>query len=408
MIGITKRPAFRIAAAIILVCGGVLWFIRAHRPLPPPPLSSTISAGGSYMLAIDADGRIFGWGSGRTGQLGLLDACSSNVPLEMLGEPAWRSVHAGEAASYAIATDGTLWHRTFEREQGCGMNLHLRHAYEPLNWSSHWLKVQEAWGVAMGLDEQHTLWFWQDSEILPEAARDLGGRAQATLSKVDAAVQWQDFCMGTDRNYAVASDGTLWRTAVASNRAGLPEPDLSKKMTQVSVPALFTRVFCRFNGLHILALDTQGNLWGLGDNSYGELATISQTGLPPRFFVKIELPIQRVTQRRWRDVAVGSGFTLAIAADGSLWSWGRNGRGALGTGGRENSGEPLRVDYWHHWAAVSAGYDVAMGLTTGGDIYTWGTNEDGALGDGVVTGEHLSRELPTPTRVSGKKRWMVP
>ena len=400
MIGRMKRAALWIAAAIILACGAVLWLIRAHRtPPPPPPLSSTISAGGSDMLAIDAEGHIFVWGSGRDGQLALLDACFSRVPVAMLGGPTWRSVHDGGSASYAIATDGTLWRRTFGRE-GCGLNLRLRRAYEPLNWSSHWLKVEEARGVAVGLDEQHTLWFWRDSEILPEAARDLGGQAQVALSKVNAVAQWQDFCMGTNTSYAVASDGTLWRNAVALKSMG-PSLELAR-MVQVTAPVRFTRVFCRFNGLHVLALDGQGKLWGLGDNFYGELAQRS-SGRPLSLAAIPETPIQRVTEKKWRDVAVGTGFTIAIAADGSLWSWGDNGRSTLGTGDRENSSKPRRVDYWHQWAAVSAGHEFAMGLTTEGAIYTWGTNIDGALGDGVATHEHL-----TPTPVSGKKRWMVP
>jgi alpha-tubulin suppressor-like RCC1 family protein len=174
-------------------------------------------------------------------------------------------------------------------------------------------------------------------------------------------------------------------------------------MVQIPAPVRFTRVFCRENGLHVLALDTQATLWGFGDNFFGELATGSGGGAQPRTAVIPETPIQRVTQKRWRDVAVGQGFTVAIAADGSLWSWGNNASAALGTGNQDNSSTPRLVDDRQRWAAVAAGEDSAMGLTAEGTLYTWGTNNDGALGDGVDTNVHA-----TPTRVFGKQRWAVP
>ncbi len=403
-----KRPVVWIVAAIVLAGGCVLWKLRLHQtPFQPPSLTSLITVGDAHVLAIDAAGRILGWGNNTRGALGLAAVCVAKVPAILAAEPAWRSVHTGTKASYAIATDGTLWRRAFA-QPGCASPQQLGSAYESLNWDSHWLKVQESWGTAAGIDDQGALWFWDDKEILPEAARDLGGRAQATLVKASAAPRWQDFCLSIKKSYAVAADGTLWSDTLALkpfDRAARAAEFV--QMAQIPASVRFTRVFCRENAEHVLALDSQGALWGFGRNMFGELGNGERDEFPNIATVP-QTAMQHLTGRRWRNIAVGVGLTLGVADDGSLWRWGND--VVVGRVGDRESGDvtkPRLVDRQHRWVSVSAGHLLAAALTADGIVCAWGSAENGTLAGGAATPLAAPPSTdplrPAPPRVSDKR-----
>ncbi|MFT4900829.1 MAG: hypothetical protein ACI81V_000096 [Lentimonas sp.] len=79
----------------------------------------------------------------------------------------------------------------------------------------------------------------------------------------------------------------------------------------------------------------------------------------------------------------GAGHTLAIKQDGTLWAWGDNSRGQLGTGSQINSLIPVRIGSSSNWIAVEAGSGFSMALNSLGKIYVWGDNSYGQLGAGV-------------------------
>jgi alpha-tubulin suppressor-like RCC1 family protein len=93
-------------------------------------------------------------------------------------------------------------------------------------------------------------------------------------------------------------------------------------------------------------------------------------------------------------LAVGGAgaFTLALKADGTVWSWGANGFGQLG-----NPGIPLNVDQLtpaqvpglSNIVAISAGNLYGLALDRYGIVWSWGRNNEGQLG----------RSAPIPAQV---------
>jgi len=82
-----------------------------------------------------------------------------------------------------------------------------------------------------------------------------------------------------------------------------------------------------FGSYHLLALQSDSTLWAWGADNFGQLG---DGDMNPLF--NINGMIQIGTQK-WRNCSAGGAHSAAIlAADSSLWTWGYNTSGQLGTG----------------------------------------------------------------------------
>jgi len=109
-------------------------------------------------------------------------------------------------------------------------------------------------------------------------------------------------------------------------------------------------------------------------------ATTNPVVLPPRSLIEIGA-IQ---------VAAGSAHALAVAADGTVWAWGRNANGQLGDGTTVNRYAPVQVIGLSGVVSVSAGSGHSLALKADGTVWAWGVNFYGQRGDGIL----LDRLLP--------------
>ncbi|BDR53343.1 hypothetical protein KIM372_12500 [Bombiscardovia nodaiensis] len=91
---------------------------------------------------------------------------------------------------------------------------------------------------------------------------------------------------------------------------------------------------------------------------------------------------------RFTQVDGGWYHSLAIASDGSLYAWGKNNFGALGTGDYVSSTHPVRVKTPDNvrFIQVCAGWDISWALTDDGKVYSWGDGRYGMLGTGTDRG----------------------
>lgn len=176
-----------------------------------------------------------------------------------------------------------------------------------------------------------------------------------------------------------------------------------KRHTAVSLAATFTLLCCSIlpvgaydmgspeeplrlsAGLsHTVYVDETGTLWAWGSNQAGQLGTETQetsTDLEGN-----PIPYASQPMAVMEDVvsaSAGADFTVALKADGTLWTWGGNDEGQLGTGTTEGSATPVQV-LDQVTAVVAGDYHVAA-LRTDGTLWMWGSNIDGQLGTGQAT-----------------------
>lgn len=132
---------------------------------------------------------------------------------------------------------------------------------------------------------------------------------------------------------------------------------------------------------------TPRRVFATGWNAQGQLGDGSTTD---RRAVTVAVGLEHV-----RSVAAGYYHSLALRADGTVWSWGWNGYGQLGDGTTTDRRTPTRVAGVRDVVAVAAGVYHSLALRADGSVWSWGWNGVGQLGDGTVT------DRTTPVRVTG-------
>ncbi|MEI6674535.1 MAG: MBG domain-containing protein [Verrucomicrobiota bacterium] len=79
-------------------------------------------------------------------------------------------------------------------------------------------------------------------------------------------------------------------------------------------------------------------------------------------------------------VAAGSGHSLFVKADGTLWATGKNLQGQLGIGNNTDTNQPVSVA--SNVVTVAAGYDHSLFVKADGTLWAMGYGNSGQLGNG--------------------------
>ena len=375
-------------------------FIATHRP-------GILSVGNHHALFLADDDKVYGWGENEDAKLGRNDIGDINHPLPLQTPAQVLAIHTGSTASYLITQDGQLWRRGFADDQN--QISPSPGKYFAVLSDKRWRKVEEHWGLSVGIENSGQLWAWQDTDFFKGNLNQNGKRelAQIELKAMSVASQWRDFCVAEGRFDAIDMQGNWWRSEpsgkldfngnVVHEGNTLPN-SLFINLVRVPTSTKMQRVYCRDNAKHVIALDEHHKMWGYGRNQYGELGNGDDD--PYKQTLPIEANnVEQLNQQTWIDVAIGTGFTIAIARDGSLWSWGLNTTKALGLDSEQpHHSKPKLVDKQQVWSAVAAGYDFAIAMNQEGELYVWGNNQHGQLADDKLLPQSL-----LPIKIAGVK-----
>lgn len=179
-------------------------------------------------------------------------------------------------------------------------------------------------------------------------------------------------------------DGS-WSHAIAWGRndsGQLGAPVQHRPVTVGAAAQAFTQVAA--GEQHSLAVAADGTVWSWGSNARQQLGdnTVGSRAFPAR------VPgLDHVVR-----VAAGGAHSLAVRADGTVWAWGDNGSGQLGDGTTTTRPAPRPVTGLTGVTQVSAGFVFSTALRSDGTVWSWGGNDSGQLGDGTLE----RRLLPVP------------
>ena len=238
---------------------------------------STVSVGGSHACALNLTGLAFCWGADDFGQLGDNRQETSSTPIPVVGVSGLET----DALRYSAISAG----------------------------SSHTCAIEQGTGRA---------YCWGNG-----AAGQLGNGATDTLDTpraVSSSLAFSRIAAGTDHTCAVTTAGALY--CWGNNSAG----QLSGSGSQL-VPALVGTGYrdVTVGEQFTCALTTSGEIRCFGSNSHGQLGR--GEGNPSGTASNVAAI---VGGQSWRSVSAGRRSVCAIDTAGDAYCWGSNSYGALG------------------------------------------------------------------------------
>ena len=198
---------------------------------------------------------------------------------------------------------------------------------------------------------------------------------------------------GSNSGFGVTTGGKLyaWGYGVYGQ---LGQGNTTNYSSPVQVGALtdwskvFTGKYC------CAAIKTDGTLWTWGSNDDGKLGIGLATSTN-----SVSSPSQVGALTTWVKFAWGADCAYAIKTDGTLWTWGGNQKGQLGTGNVTYYSSPVQIGSLTNWKDVTGGDRTGVAVTTGGALYSWGFNGSGRLGLGNTT------DYSSPVQVGALTDW---
>jgi alpha-tubulin suppressor-like RCC1 family protein len=183
---------------------------------------------------------------------------------------------------------------------------------------------------------------------------------------------------GWNHSVLLKSDGTVWTWGSDAN--GQLGDNLAGSKVPQEITAFSSAIAVGAGDSHSLAVDSSGNVWAWGYNADGEIGdgTQIQRNSPVQVQAStITIPIIAV--------AGGSRHSLALGSDGSVWAWGNNTYGQLGTGDRTARLAPVKVTGLSDIVAIATHGWHNLALCVDGSVWAWGDNTYGQIGNGTTS-----------------------
>jgi alpha-tubulin suppressor-like RCC1 family protein len=338
------------------------------------PMIKTIAAGFSHIFALKNDGTVWVCGNNYSGQLGLGDFSSRNaftqVPVYDVAQ-----VFTGDAATIIKLKDGTAWGTGNQFGQlGLG-NRNGIASFTRLPFFDNVNQIAITFGEVFALKPDGTVW---------GAGRNLGkillqgdGDLRATFVKVPIDNVKNLFGCANDI-VVQKNNGELWGWG-ANNAGELCVGDNLPRTTPVQIPTTSINISKIFvGGNNIFIIDNSGKLWGAGANAGGQLALGDQAAR----FSFTQIPF--FNDKSIVAVNSRSASTSFIETNGTLWNVGNNNYGLMGLGNVSTVPYTTPVSLPNFVASAVAGNgSSAYALKTDGTLWAWGLNSSGTLGTGA-------------------------
>ena len=382
--------------------------------------------GNGYSLALSADGTVYTWGRNEYGQLGNgVTATNSPVPVAVktAGTPMEGKTIVQISAkvwyALALASDGTVYSWGFNSwgQLGNGTSGTANNASAPVAVKTAGTPMEGKTIVQVAAGATHSLALATDGTIYAWGKNEYGqlGNDSTTNSPVPVAVKTAGTPMdgktiiqihaGYEHSLALASDGTVY--AWGRNNSGqLGKNDATDAHIPAAVQTLGTpmagKVIVQLvaGNSQSMALASDGTVYTWGWNQYGQLGNGTTTN--SRIPVAVVTTGTPLAGKIISQIAAGNAHALAMTDDGTVYTWGWNQYGQLGNNSTINSSLPVIVKTTGTPLAgkmitqiASGGSPNSLVLANDGTMYTWGWGQHGQLGNGTI-----GTDAKTPLAVS--------
>jgi len=339
---------------------------------------------------------MFVWGNGYKGVLAQNNQVQYSSPVQVPGGNFSYGTFAvpNEESGAFVRSDGTLWTMG---QSSYGQLAHNSNAtysspVQVYGGGTTWTDALACSNASMAcVKSDNTLWTW--------GASSYGAPGQNTSTSRSSPTQVPGTTWSTglnklsagDNNYiAVKTDGTLW-TWGSNGVGGLGLNNMTNYSSPKQIAGTNWATVAASGWQGTAAIRTDGTLWVWGHNETGMLG-INESA--PGNGTQYSSPIQ-VPGTTWSQVAVSKArYMLAIRTDGTLWGWGKNTDGSLGQGSQTNYSSPVQVP-GTTWKRVVVEYNGGVLATkTDGTLWGWGDGGQGQIAQNNESAYSSPRQIP--------------
>lgn len=376
-------------------------------PLQPnaQPLTSAIriGAGLSHSLAVKTDGTVLAWGRNDQSQIGDNTRTERRVPARVQGLTGASALAGGYLHSVALKTGGTVW--TWGSNQygqlGDGTSQ-TRKTPVQVNGLNGVIAIAAGSFHTLALRSDGTVWAWGNNQN--GQLGDGSNVNRTTPVQVGGLTGAVSIAAGINHSMAVKADGTVW--SWGGNESGqLGDGTITQSAVPVQASGLTGVIAVAAGGNNFqppssysLAVRSDGTVWAWGDNRAGQLGDGSANS-------GRRIPAQIVGLNSVAAISAGQSHAIALRSNGTVWGWGYNSNGQLGSGNTTfNTSTPVQVLWLTGITAIAAGGDYSLALAANGHVWAWGNGFNGQLGSGFAAGSRpfpyeVSQQVPDPAPI---------
>jgi alpha-tubulin suppressor-like RCC1 family protein len=288
-----------------------------------------VSAGDFHSLALDNQGRVWGFGHNSNGELGLGKEHVDRHGLTL--NPYLKDIIQVSASDFSLCLDknGRVWGFGLNETGNLGVGDQIdRNVPTIIPLLKNIVQVSAGEGHSLCLDNQGKVWVFGYDEL-----------GQLGLGDIDVDIDTQEL------------------------------PILNPYLTEI--------VQISAGGQHSLCLDRQGRVWSFGNNNYGQLG-LAQTENGDNDIVAI-YPTMIPNLNNIVQISAGNRHSLCLDNQGKVWGFGSNDYGTLGLSIEEGSIIPIIIPGLDNIIEISAGHNHSLCLDNQGRVWEFGHNVDGEL-----------------------------
>lgn len=354
-------------------------------------------------------GTLWAWGNNAFGQLGDGTQADRDLPIQIGADATWRQVAVGGLHTVGIKTDGTLWTWGDNSMGQLGVGSQTEWSATPTevpkpSASDPWVGVAAGAFHTVAITRNGNLWAWGangngqlGSIPSPALAPPYPPEFLPVLINNPAdPVAWINVTAGGDHTLAIKREFpapgiaifTLWgwgdnffgQVGDGSFTDRTEPTRITMDVSTATLTPDWQSLFA--GGFHNLGLKGTGELWGWGDNFFGQVGAVAPAGQDT-----VGAPMRVDSATTWRSLSGGTAHSAGVKSNGTLWTWGSNEFGQLGDSDRTVDSAPhlleptAQVGLEILWSTVSAGYGHTIASKTDGTLWAWGRNDAGQLGD---------------------------
>jgi len=231
---------------------------------------SIIDASDTHTVAIKTDGTLWAWGINDYGQLGNNSIIDASSPQQIGTNTNWTKCAVGNKFTIAITNTGTMWSCGYNYNGQLGITNRVDKSSLTQILGNTWSDVKTGLVNSVAKKTDNTLWLWGDNASGQLGNASSGSDYNPSPIQESTGSAWTTFtCMNTAVAAIKSGNIYTWGQNTAGSLAQGAVGNISTPTQILFNDGTFTSVAGAAETL--LALKSDGTIWGAGDKSSYEL-----------------------------------------------------------------------------------------------------------------------------------------